>query len=160
MNQRTNYKMTQEDLDTLMKSMKSVPYMVMGGREPSSPQENANRAWAALGEKMGFDSTTVMPRRSAGDRYFSAVANETEDHKEARIDREQNEFNDKEIVRLEKEIEDKKIAVFELRDHVLLSMDGNQWCATEKDFINLQESDAGFGDTMEDAIEDLRRLER
>jgi hypothetical protein len=31
-------------------------------------------------------------------------------------------------------------------------MDGNAWCAVKPDFINLQESDAGFGDTPEQAI--------
>jgi len=33
--------------------------------------------------------------------------------------------------------------------------DGNQWCATMPGFINLQESNAGFGDTPSDAIADL-----
>ncbi len=31
-------------------------------------------------------------------------------------------------------------------------MDGDQWCAVNRDFINLQESAAGFGDTREQAI--------
>lgn len=30
-------------------------------------------------------------------------------------------------------------------------MDGNAWCAVHPDFINLQESPAGFGDTPEEA---------
>lgn len=34
-------------------------------------------------------------------------------------------------------------------------MDGNAWCAVRPDFINLQESDAGFGDTREAAIANL-----
>jgi len=33
--------------------------------------------------------------------------------------------------------------------------DGNQWCAVGKDFINLQESEAGFGDTPLDAVNAL-----
>ncbi len=36
-----------------------------------------------------------------------------------------------------------------------LTMDGNQWCATLPDFINLQESPAGFGDTQDGAIANL-----
>jgi hypothetical protein len=36
-----------------------------------------------------------------------------------------------------------------------LKMDGNMWCATYKDFINLQESSAGFGETKDLAIVDL-----
>lgn len=34
-------------------------------------------------------------------------------------------------------------------------MDGNTWCAVHSDFINLQESPAGFGDTREQAIQNL-----
>ena len=34
-------------------------------------------------------------------------------------------------------------------------MDGNAWCAVKPDFINLQESDAGFGTTRESAIKAL-----
>jgi len=36
-------------------------------------------------------------------------------------------------------------------------MDGNSWCAVYEDFINLQESVAGFGDTPSEAVTDLRR---
>lgn len=39
------------------------------------------------------------------------------------------------------------------KPHVRL--DGNQWCATMPGFINLQESNAGFGDTPAKAIADL-----
>lgn len=38
---------------------------------------------------------------------------------------------------------------------VLLSMDGNKWCATKNDFINLQEDEAGFGDECYEAMADL-----
>ena len=34
-------------------------------------------------------------------------------------------------------------------------LDGSSWCATKGDFINLQESDAGFGETPNDAVTDL-----
>ena len=34
-------------------------------------------------------------------------------------------------------------------------MDGNQWCAVEDDFINLQESCAGFGNTETEALVDF-----
>lgn len=36
--------------------------------------------------------------------------------------------------------------------------DGNQWCATRQDFINLQVSPAGFGETALDAMVDLCRV--
>jgi len=34
--------------------------------------------------------------------------------------------------------------------------DGNQWCANFDDFVNLQESPAGFGDTKEEAFNALK----
>lgn len=37
----------------------------------------------------------------------------------------------------------------------LLSRDGNMWCATRRDFLNLQESVAGFGATKLAAMADL-----
>lgn len=36
-----------------------------------------------------------------------------------------------------------------------VKLDGNSWCATYPDFINLQESKAGFGDTPSVAVENL-----
>ena len=36
--------------------------------------------------------------------------------------------------------------------------DGDKWCATAPNFINLQESDAGFGDTPIDAFQALVEL--
>jgi len=37
-------------------------------------------------------------------------------------------------------------------------LDGDQYCATMPDFINLQESPVGFGNTILDAINDLDRM--
>lgn len=39
---------------------------------------------------------------------------------------------------------------------VRLFMDGDMFCAVNFDFINLQESPAGFGKTKEEAIEQLK----
>lgn len=36
-----------------------------------------------------------------------------------------------------------------------LYMDGNMWCATDRHFINLQESSAGFGETCLEAMAEL-----
>ena len=36
-----------------------------------SQQENANRAWEALGDELGFQHMTVEPSRK-GDRFFIA----------------------------------------------------------------------------------------
>lgn len=71
MTQTKEYEMTQEDLDALLNAMKPVPYMIIGGVAPRSQQENANAAWKALGEKMGFDYMTVRPN-GKGDRFFTA----------------------------------------------------------------------------------------
>ncbi len=61
---RQTFTMTQAQYDKLLESMQPVPYMVFGGMAPRSQQENANDAWAALGQEMGFDSMTVQPGRS------------------------------------------------------------------------------------------------
>lgn len=72
---RVEYEMTAEDLAELMNASKPVRYMIVGGYAPSNPQENANRAWASLGEKMGFDWNTVQPT-TMGPRFFTAVPSE------------------------------------------------------------------------------------
>ena len=109
---RQEYEMTPEDLNEIMMACKPVVYMVFGGHEPLTPQENANRAWIRLGKKMGFDGMTVKPSKK-GDIFFTAISN------------------------------------------VNVCMNGDQHCATRPDFVNLQESPAGFGNTEEEAIRDL-----
>lgn len=66
------YKMTSEQYDKLIAACKPVPYLIIGGVEPRSPQENANRAWKALGEEMGFDHMTVRPVSGKSVKYFTA----------------------------------------------------------------------------------------
>lgn len=70
---RKEFEMTESQLQTLLEACKPVPYMVFGGREPASPQENANRAWEALGREMGFDHMSVKPT-GKGTRFFTAEA--------------------------------------------------------------------------------------
>ena len=43
------------------------------------------------------------------------------------------------------------------RNAVCFYMDGDKWCAVFGDFINLQESPAGFGDTFDEAFEELAK---
>ena len=69
---RRDFELSQAQIDKLLEAMKPVPYMIFSGREPSSRQENANAAWAALGIEMNFDSTSVR-RSGLGDRFFSAI---------------------------------------------------------------------------------------
>ncbi len=42
---------------------------------------------------------------------------------------------------------------------LVLYLDGNRWCCCRGNFVDLQESIAGFGDTKEDAMADLWRKE-
>lgn len=35
--------------------------------------------------------------------------------------------------------------------------DGDSWCAVNADFINIQESHIGFGDTPDEAVKDLNK---
>lgn len=72
MTDRVLFTMTQKQYDTLMEAMKPVPYMVIGGYPPPSRQENANAAWARLGEEMGFDYMTVRPAAGGNQLQFTA----------------------------------------------------------------------------------------
>lgn len=40
-----------------------------------------------------------------------------------------------------------------------IQLDGNMWCAFRDGFVNLQESNAGFGSSPQEAVEDLERTE-
>jgi len=105
---RTNYEMTEADLEAMLDACKPVPYMVMGGHAPSSPQENANRAWARLGEKMGFDPMTVQPVQGKGSRFFSAIPSETETQRTERLAQEAETRRLEEISTLAAEIADRQ----------------------------------------------------
>lgn len=111
---RTNYEMTEADLAAILDACKPVPYMVIGGIAPSSPQENANRAWAALGVKMGFDHMTVQPIAGKGTRFLSAVPSENETQRNERIAREAEAALAAKITALETEIADGQARLAEL----------------------------------------------
>lgn len=72
---RREFVMTPAQLDKLLDACKATPYLLGSGgvRLTSSPQENANRAWEALGREMGFASATVMPVAGKGEAWFTAV---------------------------------------------------------------------------------------
>lgn len=112
---RTEYKMTEADLKELLEACKPVAYMVMGGRGPSSPQENANRAWASLGKKMGFDHMTVQPIHGKGTRFFTAVPSETPEARAEREAKQAEERRQQEIAGLEAEIAQRQEALAKLR---------------------------------------------
>lgn len=96
---RTNYEMTEDDLKTILEACKPVPMIMLQCGTPRSPQERANDAWAALGTKMGFDHMTVQPA-GRGDRFFSAIPSETEQHRIERLAAEEVEKKRQEVERL------------------------------------------------------------
>jgi len=82
---RVNYALTQADLDAALEACKPIPMIMLHiGGGPGRPQERANDAWRALGEKMGFDYMTVQPCPEKGQRFFTAVPSETEQARKER----------------------------------------------------------------------------
>ena len=69
---RREFELTKDQLSELVEACKPVPYMIFGGREPASPQENANRAWEKIGSELGFRHMTVQPMRGKSVSFFTA----------------------------------------------------------------------------------------
>jgi len=69
---RQIYTMTQAQYDKLLEAMKPVPLIMLQVGMPTSQQENANRAWAALGDEMGFEPMSVRPH-GRDERQFTAI---------------------------------------------------------------------------------------
>lgn len=72
MTERKEFMLTDEQYNKLLDACKPVTYMVIGGIQPKSPQENANDAWKSLGKEMGFDGMTVLPS-TKGEKFFTAI---------------------------------------------------------------------------------------
>lgn len=49
------YRLTDEELESILNASKPVPYMIIGGHAPASSQENSNRAWQAVAAAHGFE---------------------------------------------------------------------------------------------------------
>lgn len=71
--ERTQFEMSEDDLKTILNACKPVRVMMLQCGSPTSPQENANRAWQELGLRLGFVWDTVRPVQGAGQRTFTAV---------------------------------------------------------------------------------------
>lgn len=112
---RTIYEMTEDDFNKIIEACKPTAVMKIGNYTGTSPQENANRAWKELGEKMGFDYMTVRPIQDKGSRFFSAIPSETENQKKERLDREDKEKKRKRIKILEDEISEKQKELNEIK---------------------------------------------
>jgi hypothetical protein len=113
---RVNYEMTEEDLKVMYDACKPTTCIMVGGYAGSTPQENANRAWAKLGKKMGFESETVQPIQGKGSRFFSAVPSETKEQKRKRMEDEAFEKRKAEIIKLTQEIDELKARRDAVRD--------------------------------------------
>lgn len=74
MSERKEYELTAQQFQSLLDACKPTPAMYLSGGTPmcGTPQENANRAWCALGKELGFDGMTVEPSRK-GQRFFTAL---------------------------------------------------------------------------------------
>lgn len=83
MSYRKEYELSEEQLTELKHASRPVPYMVIGGVAPSSPRENANRAWQRLGKKLGFKWASVEPVPGKDERFFTAIPMESEDESSA-----------------------------------------------------------------------------
>lgn len=69
---RREFELSQEQLFGLREACRPVPYIVVGGVTPASPQQNANAAWRRLGGELGFDWETVRPVPGKSERFFTA----------------------------------------------------------------------------------------
>ena len=69
---KQEYEMTQEQRDAIWEASRPVAVMMIGGVMPSSPQENANRAWRSLGKELKFKYETVEPVSGKSDLFFRA----------------------------------------------------------------------------------------
>lgn len=69
---RREYKLTEEQLATILDACKPVVCIKVGNSSPRSPQEKANAAWAAMGKELGFYHMTVKPVSGKGLHFFTA----------------------------------------------------------------------------------------
>jgi len=73
---RKMFTLTDDQYAKLLDACNPVPHMVVGGWEPTSPQERANAAWCELGQEMGFDGMSVRPEPGNDGKNFSAELRE------------------------------------------------------------------------------------
>lgn len=68
---RKEYELTDAQYAKLIEACRPTPAIMLQCGPPTSPQDNANRAWCSLGKEMGFDGMSVKPS-SKGERFFFA----------------------------------------------------------------------------------------
>ena len=67
---KAEFKLTEEEINRFKNINRT--YMVVGGFEPQSPQEQANQIWKDLAQKHGFAWDSVEPSPGKGQEYFVA----------------------------------------------------------------------------------------
>ena len=72
MPERREFRLSNEDLERLYEASRPVPLIMLQCGMPPSPQDSANRAWAALGAKYGFLWETVLPVEGKDAGTFTA----------------------------------------------------------------------------------------
>ena len=71
---RKEFEMDDKQLKRILAACKPVPYLVIGGVEPRTPQENANAAWAEIGRELGFEPLTVKAIEGKEMKFITAKA--------------------------------------------------------------------------------------
>ena len=71
---RKEFEMDDKQFKRILDACKPIPYLVFGGVEPRSPQDNANAAWAAIGKELGFEPLTVKAIEGKDMKFFTAEA--------------------------------------------------------------------------------------
>ena len=66
------FQLSETDYNLLMDASKPVPYMIVGGFEPTSPRQKAEEQWKRIGKEMGFKWETARPVRGKSDIFFTA----------------------------------------------------------------------------------------
>jgi len=69
---RQEFKLTPDQLATLLDASQPTPVIKIGNYTPAGPQQNANAAWRALGEELGFRPFTVRPVPGKDHAFFTA----------------------------------------------------------------------------------------
>lgn len=72
-NDKQLFTLSEDQHTALLDACKPVPYLVVGGMPPRSPQQNANAAWRRLGSELGFDWESVEPAPGRDSRSFLAT---------------------------------------------------------------------------------------
>ncbi len=66
------YELSEEQLQRLLDAAEATPYIVVGGTEPPSAQDNADAVWQSIAREMGFVWDTVEPAPGKGQRFIVA----------------------------------------------------------------------------------------